>query len=72
MILNKLSQAMYSRRIFNPTNKKDLAAYGYFIRNSKWENGCPFWLEWPYQSVPAMIKDKIVRNMFSADRKELI
>lgn len=71
MILNKLSQAMYNRRIFDPKNKKDLEEYGYFIRNSKWVNGCPFWLEWPYQSVPSMIKDKIVRNMFKVEQRML-
>jgi hypothetical protein len=66
MILNKLCRDLHNRRIFNAKDKKDLEEYGYFINNMKWKTSCPFWLEWPYASVPAMIKDKIVRSIFES------
>ena len=35
-----------------------------FIKDQTWGNdGCPFYLEYPYKSIPAMVKDKIVYNV---------
>ena len=36
--------------------------YAYFLKNQKWRNGCPFLLDWPYLTVPDMIKDRVVRQ----------
>lgn len=64
MILNKLSQEMISRRTsFNPKNKDHLKQYKHFVQNDSWKEVCPFWLEWPYLSVPDMIKDKIIKSV---------
>ena len=60
---NRISCMFYSRRIFDPNEKNDLKEYAQFLKNGKWVSGCPFYLEWPYLTVPDMIKDKIVRNM---------
>lgn len=51
------------RRFFNPNNTKDVEDFKYFLKNDKWEKGCPFQVEYPYVSIPDMIKDKIVRNL---------
>ena len=54
------------RRIFDPNNEKDISELSYFLKNNKWMNGCPFYLEEPYEDIPYMCKDKYVRNMLSA------
>lgn len=68
MILNKMQQEFLSRKSgFDPENKEHMEEYSYFLKNSRWRSGCPFFLEWPHATVPDMIKDKIVRNMFDAE-----
>jgi hypothetical protein len=68
MILNKLSQEMFARRTtFNPKSKEHLKQYKYFVEHNSWETVCPFWLEWPYLSIPDMIKDKMVKSMLTLD-----
>jgi hypothetical protein len=49
-----------SKRDFNANDKEDLAEFRFFLKNNKWRTPCPFNLEWPYLSVPEMIKNKIV------------
>lgn len=66
MILNKLHQEILrNRRPFDPNDKKDLEEFNYFLSNRKWKTVCPFFLEWPYLTIPDMIKDKIVRNILN-------
>ena len=60
---NRLSYVIYNRRKFDPTKQQDIQDYKYFLDNNHWKNGCPFWLEWPYLTIPDMIKDSIVRNL---------
>jgi hypothetical protein len=63
-----MQQQFLSRKeCFNPKNKKHLEYYKSFLKDSSWNNGCPFFLEWPYATIPDMIKDKIVRNMFNVE-----
>jgi hypothetical protein len=50
---------LYQRRQFDPSSKEDLKAAKKFLHNNKWENGCPFHLEWPYADIPYMLKTKI-------------
>lgn len=48
---------------FDPTNKDDLSEYTYFLRHGRWKSQmCPFILDWPYLTIPDMIKDKIVHH----------
>lgn len=64
MILNKLSQQVYMRRtMFNPKDKTHIKEYKFFVENHKWRDICPFWLEWPYLTVPDMIKDKMIKHI---------
>ena len=50
---------LYQRHQFDPSSKEDMKAVRKFLHINKWENNCPFYLEWPYLDVPTMIKDKI-------------
>lgn len=64
MILNRLNQEiMKNRRMFNASSNEDLEEYSFFLKHNKWKNICPFFLEWPYLTIPDMLKDKIIKNM---------
>ena len=47
---------------FNPKNKNDIALLKQFITEYKWGGPCPFLLEEPYLDIPAMMKDKYIKN----------
>jgi hypothetical protein len=62
VILNDISKnALLRREYFDPKNNSHLDIARKFFTTNKWENTCPFFLEWPYITVPDMIKDKITR-----------
>lgn len=52
------------KRVFDINSKKDIEEYKLFLKNSNWKHTgvCPFQLEYPYVSVPDMIKDKLIRK----------
>ena len=51
------------RERFDPSVKNHLEIYKKFLDNKSWgPTGCPFALEWPYETIPGMIHDKIVRQ----------
>lgn len=56
----KLSHHNWNRRYFDANDPDDLAEYRYFLQNSRWNNTCPFIVEWPFTNVLEMIHRKIV------------
>ena len=61
------------KRFFNVNNKKDVEMYRYFLKNYSWgTDGCPFTLEYPYLTIPDMIKDKLVHKFLKVERQEWI
>jgi hypothetical protein len=57
------------KREFDPANKKDRMEYAYFLQYGKWESAvCPFILDWPYLTIPDMIKDKLAHHMLHVDK----
>jgi hypothetical protein len=59
-----LESRMPRKRFFDPKSKADMAVVKKFMKTMAWgRDCCPFYLEYPYKSVPAMIKDKIVYNI---------
>ena len=42
------------RQRFDPSNPSHLDELRYFKVNSKWENGCPFYLEEPFLEIPVL------------------
>lgn len=58
----KSSHKIYIKRIFNAHDANDLWEYSSFMNTDSWKDGCPFYLEWPFLSVPDMIKSKIVET----------
>ena len=61
--MNTLDKITRIRRGFDPAKKEDIDEYRYFLRIRKWRSGCPFYLEWPYLTIPDMIKDKIIMHV---------
>ena len=48
------------RRLFEPSSKDDMKLVKKYLHSLSWGNqGCPFYLEWPYLDIPSMVKDKI-------------
>jgi hypothetical protein len=63
-----LDSKIQQKRFFNPKSKKDVDLYKNFVRTNSWgHSGCPFYLEFPYMTVPDMIKDKMIHHMFKLD-----
>lgn len=58
--MSVLVSVLRERVNFDPSNKKHTELFRNFLVDHKWENGCPFELEWPYLSIPDMIKDRII------------
>lgn len=51
------------RRQFSSSSKTDLNAYKIFLTNNGWgTGGCPFLLEEPFDSIPGMIENKIIKH----------
>jgi len=58
-----LDHMVKQRRYFNEKSKEDIEAARGFFRDHKWGNhGCPFLLEYPYITIPDMIKDKLIHK----------
>ena len=52
------------KRKFDINNKQDVEIYKHFLVNHDWKltGTCPFILEFPYLTIPDMIKDKLIRK----------
>lgn len=50
------------RKQFNVNDKQDVEIYRQFLIAQQWKGGCPFVLEFPYTTIPDMIKDKLVKK----------
>jgi len=52
------------KRKFDMNSKADVEIYKSFLETNSWKitGSCPFVLEFPYLTVPDMIKDKLVRK----------
>ena len=59
-----LESVLNQKKYFNPKSKKDIAAYKNFLKTGGWgDRGCPFFLVFPYMTIPHMIQDKIIHNV---------
>lgn len=60
MIMSILS--LKKRRVFDVNSKQDVEVYRQFLINKTWgSTGCPFELEHPFDNVPVMIDNKLIR-----------
>lgn len=50
---------------FDPSNKDHVQDYANFLKNSNWRDGCKYLLEQPYQDIPTMINNKLIRHFLN-------
>jgi len=62
----RLSEHYWTKRIFDPADSIDLKEYQYFLKHSRWKDGCPFVMEWPHLTVTDMIQKKLVSHYLSS------
>lgn len=65
-----LDTIVRTKRHFDVGNKKDVALFTNFMKTGAWgSDGCPFTLEYPYLTIPDMIKDKLIRKYLKVERE---
>jgi hypothetical protein len=57
MVYSKFFHKNY-RRAFDPAKVEDQMELKFFLENRRWKNGCPFEIEYPWEDIPAMCKEK--------------
>ena len=64
-----LETIVKQKRYFDVSSKKDIAMYRGFLANHTWgHDGCPFVLEYPYLTIPDMIKDKLIHKFLKVEK----
>lgn len=58
----ELSVLNRRRVVFNPADTGHLMEFAAFIKYRNWRAGCPFYLEEPYDNIPAMLNAKVARH----------
>ena len=54
---------------FNLANKDHVELYRKFLTTGAWgRSGCPFELEFPYTTIPDMIKDKLIHKFLKVEK----
>lgn len=56
----KISDKVYTKRIFDPNSLTDLLEFKRFRKKASWPKGCPYALETPYTNIPEMMMNKII------------
>jgi hypothetical protein len=61
--------AKFSKTHFDCDNEEHLDNFKEFLLSGRWgEGGCKYVLEYPYLSVPDMIKDKLVHKLLKIEK----
>lgn len=60
-----LSDYSLKRRKFDPSKVEDLKALRHYMKTNAWKDGCPFYLEWPFQDIITMCQTKYTRYMLN-------
>jgi hypothetical protein len=58
-----LESILIKKRFFDAKSEADVNEFKKFVESHSWGGKpCPFFLEFPYLTIPDMIKDKIIHN----------
>lgn len=69
--MSVLATLIKPKMFFDVSNKKHIDLYKSFLRKHSWGvNGCPFILEFPYLTIPDMVKDKMVHKLLGVKRED--
>lgn len=70
--MSVLATIIKPKIFFDVSNKKHIDLYKAFLRKHSWGvNGCPFILEFPYLTIPDMVKDKMVHKLLGVKREDI-
>lgn len=59
---NKIEMMFAPRKRIFECTKQDIEDARIFVLKNKWgADGCPFYLEWPYLTIPDMLKSKLTK-----------
>jgi hypothetical protein len=61
-----LNRYVSKREYFDPANEQHLKQLAYFVKNGRWQNGCPFYLEQPYLEIPAMCSNRFLEHSLAS------
>ncbi len=69
--MSVLATIIKQKIFFDPNDKKHINMYKTFLRTHAWGNdGCPFILEFPYLTIPDMIKDRMIHKLLSVKKED--
>lgn len=60
--LTKIKGPSTQRVYFDPLNEDHLKDYANFVEKNNWTNGCQYVLEQPFEDIPSMINDKLIKH----------
>jgi len=68
-VLARHVDARMPRAAFDPTDVTHRKQYSQFAKTGKWTNGCPFKLEWPFVTVPALCQSRLLDHYITLDNE---
>jgi hypothetical protein len=67
--MSVLATLIKPKVLFDIDDKKHIMQYRDFLQHHKWGiDGCPFVLEFPYLTIPDMIKDKMIHKLLKVEK----
>ena len=67
--MSVLATLIKPKILFDVDSKTHIIRYRNFLRDHKWGiNGCPFVLEFPYLTIPDMIKDRMIHKLLKVTK----
>ena len=67
--MSVLATLIKPKILFDADNRKHIERYRDFLRDHKWGfDGCPFILEFPYLTIPDMIKDRMIHKLLKVTK----
>jgi hypothetical protein len=69
--MSVLAAIIKPKMFFDPKSKQHINMYKNFLKTHAWgNNGCPFILEFPYLTIPDMIKDKMIHKLLGIKKED--
>ena len=66
-----LDSVLKPKRFFDVKSKQDILSFKKFVKEHRWGNdGCPFILEFPYLTIPDMIKDRMIHKLLGVKKED--
>jgi len=68
--MSVLASIIKQKIFFDADNEKHIKLYKSFLKDHRWgREACPFILEFPYLTIPDMIKDKLIHKLLNVKQE---